>query len=372
MGWFKRIKRQNTSKLLVGTSIAFLLPIFYLLFYSILGYNGYIEFAQKEKIGALVLTDLKPIIMKLSDYQTSSNKGNISLDFEFEVLLTNFKKYETNLGLSLQELKEKNKQSLHPENIYYKWKALKNNTIDYEKLSELLSDLSSLYLYIGDISNLILDPDLDSYYIMDAVLLAFPQSLKRVYDLRYYLNTVSKDQINYDNRIYLSVFYSSFSQADYSRINASINTAFEQDANFYGQSPSLKRAISPPLLNFNTNSELLLDEVKGANSIEGEIDIRKINKISKSIIEYGDVLWSKSIEELITLLDIRIKDYKYERLKTITIAIALVVLAYFVLFFVAQATTRKINYLVSFMNNIGNGNIHEAQTSIIKMEEDYF
>ena len=31
-------------------------------------------------------------------------------------------------------------------------------------------------LHVGDTSNLILDPDLDSYYVMDAILLKLPQS----------------------------------------------------------------------------------------------------------------------------------------------------------------------------------------------------
>ena len=38
----------------------------------------------------------------------------------------------------------------------------------------LLADIRSLMAHVGDTSNLILDPDLDTYYLMDAVLLKLP------------------------------------------------------------------------------------------------------------------------------------------------------------------------------------------------------
>ena len=40
--------------------------------------------------------------------------------------------------------------------------------------------LNALIVRVGDKSNLILDPDLDSYYMMDATLLALPQTQDRM------------------------------------------------------------------------------------------------------------------------------------------------------------------------------------------------
>ena len=41
--------------------------------------------------------------------------------------------------------------------------------------AQLLADIQALMARVGDTSNLILDPDLDSYYLMDAVLLKLPE-----------------------------------------------------------------------------------------------------------------------------------------------------------------------------------------------------
>src|SRR5665213_1813572 len=44
----------------------------------------------------------------------------------------------------------------------------------------LVSDIRTMITHAGDMSNLILDPDLDSYYLMDATLLALPQTQDRL------------------------------------------------------------------------------------------------------------------------------------------------------------------------------------------------
>ena len=60
------------------------------------------------------------------------------------------------------------------------WVDLKSTlgTLDRAELAEkhlvLVNDVRTMITHAGDMSNLILDPDLDSYYLMDATLLALP------------------------------------------------------------------------------------------------------------------------------------------------------------------------------------------------------
>jgi signal transduction histidine kinase/CheY-like chemotaxis protein/HPt (histidine-containing phosphotransfer) domain-containing protein len=51
-------------------------------------------------------------------------------------------------------------------------------------LIQVLTDLRGLQRQVGDTSNLILDPDLDSYYLMDAVLLRLPEMIDLVCQLQ--------------------------------------------------------------------------------------------------------------------------------------------------------------------------------------------
>ena len=53
--------------------------------------------------------------------------------------------------------------------------------------SQLLSDGRALLTTVGNQSNLILDPDLDSYYAMSLVVLRFPELLQAVHDTVVFL-----------------------------------------------------------------------------------------------------------------------------------------------------------------------------------------
>jgi methyl-accepting chemotaxis protein len=50
-------------------------------------------------------------------------------------------------------------------------------------LDQLVTDVRNLIVHVGDSSQLILDPDLDTYYIMDALLLRVPEIITRSHDI---------------------------------------------------------------------------------------------------------------------------------------------------------------------------------------------
>jgi hypothetical protein len=62
------------------------------------------------------------------------------------------------------------------------WRFLRQKLLQLEPENsealhtQLLNDIRALSAHVGDTANLILDPDLDSYYLMDTVLLKLPQS----------------------------------------------------------------------------------------------------------------------------------------------------------------------------------------------------
>jgi hypothetical protein len=68
-----------------------------------------------------------------------------------------------------------------------RWTAIRQTVIDrasrswpdpssaYEQYSDLVTTLTALTRKVGDVSNLILDPQLDTYYVMNATLLRIPE-----------------------------------------------------------------------------------------------------------------------------------------------------------------------------------------------------
>ena len=75
-------------------------------------------------------------------------------------------------------------------NLYQNWQnfklrrsqwSLETNDVVYYKLAAYINILS---VHVGDTSNLILDPDLDTYYLMDATLLKLPEIQKVLSEIR--------------------------------------------------------------------------------------------------------------------------------------------------------------------------------------------
>lgn len=374
MSLVKRLRRINISLMLRLVSFIFLIPIVYLLIYSILGYNGYIEFAEKEKAGAEVLIKIKPLLYDISKAKISEMKiDDHQIRTDFEDLITSFENHRADLGLSEEKMKTSNKSAIAPENIYTEWKNLNSQNVvesDYDKIIHSLISLNNL---IGDVSNLILDPDLDSYYLMDVALLAMPQTTIRMFENQYNIQqNIDPQNINFTDRINLSVFNSSLKQSDIDRINGSINTALEQDEVFYGKSKSLLPNIKPEFDNYNNIAGNLLSETRNANSTDSPLNISNIFDDTNKLINASSDLWDNTLNELIILLNIRIESYKTGRLSTILIALFSVLIAYIAQILVTKNITNLIAGVISFSSHLAKGEIEKAKSIVQYLEDKYF
>src|SRR4029434_7758766 len=78
-------------------------------------------------------------------------------------------------------LAQRKREHVEAETVAREWTALKGKaSAAGEGHLHLASDLRTMITHAGDTSNLILDPDLDSYYTMDITLLAVPQTQDRI------------------------------------------------------------------------------------------------------------------------------------------------------------------------------------------------
>ncbi|MFB2970834.1 methyl-accepting chemotaxis protein [Aerosakkonema sp. BLCC-F183] len=223
-------------------------------------------------------------------------------------------------------------ENLLPARIIKQWqRLLSNHNFNNQNLdkdySELKQSISELLSRVGNTSNLILDPDLDSYYLMDVVLLALPQAQQRMEEiLLYSQNLSSKKQLDLLEKVDLGVYASSL-KADLGRIMQGIATSLREDKNFYGEVPSLQN-IPPVLksyeLTVNDFSKKLVEVLKNDN----------INLINNSfftegeeVVSKGSQLWTVTREEMDNMLErrlqyLQIKQLIYLLSSLITLAIS--------------------------------------------------
>ena len=164
-------------------SVLFALPLAVVMYLLVSEINDRIEFASKEILGDRYLRPLRNLQEHAGQSRLLARayaKGEVvlrpdliraqaAIDDDFSPL----EKVEQELGAILKTatgfavLKENRR--------FLKDRVLTLPPSDNDALhAKFIADVRSLFALVGDTSNLILDPDLDSYYLMDSVLLKLP------------------------------------------------------------------------------------------------------------------------------------------------------------------------------------------------------
>ncbi len=174
---FSWAKLSYFQKFAIITAI-FALPV---LAFIPLAYEQYLRIEQygtKEAQGTVYLRGLWSLSDSIHNYITIDKDGNASqseindaknkIDTSLSLLSENTE-IEKSLGLSITS-----------ENLTNKWKASQ----DVNNILQISADTSNAIREVGDKSFLILDPDLDTYYLMDAILLRLPENQNNLYAIK--------------------------------------------------------------------------------------------------------------------------------------------------------------------------------------------
>ena len=165
--------------------------------------------------------------------------------------------------------------------------------------------------HLGDTSNLILDPDLDSYYMMDIVLLAAPQMQDRLTNVLAGINSLYEGP-ELDRRIQAALYASQLEEADLNRIVADSHTSLNEDTNFYGTSPTLQARLPNGVEQLSKVLKLHIEQLKTlANG--GAIAKEDLAQSGIKALNESFSFWDMANEELAKLIDIRLVQLKSSR-----------------------------------------------------------
>ncbi|MEK6734456.1 MAG: HAMP domain-containing methyl-accepting chemotaxis protein, partial [Pseudomonadota bacterium] len=215
--------------------------------------------------------------------------------------------------------------------------------------TELKNNLLALITYIGDQSNLILDPDLDSYYLMDVFMIRVAILYERLDQMAHKFLTLSEGENirkEYNNLIYV------LSNIDQATITADYTTAINEDKNFYGLNESLQKEITSLQQDFNESSTAFYNSIQKNDN--HDTFFNNFNRYLKLVDKVSNVTG----DELYKLLDIRVNHfigYKNKVLRTNLIGILLsLVLSYLVIMLVIVKPIRKLSTVMQglMQNNL--------------------
>jgi len=169
------------------------MPLTLVIYLLISEINSRVDFAQKEIYGNEYLRPLRQLReyipkLQLLNYQVlNRNSTNLDATKNLEAKIEeNFQALE-NTDRRLGKILISSDKFNH---LYQNWQnfKLRRSQWSWETYDvvyyKIIADINRLSVHVGDTSNLILDPDLDTYYLMDATLLKLPEMQKILSQIR--------------------------------------------------------------------------------------------------------------------------------------------------------------------------------------------
>jgi methyl-accepting chemotaxis protein len=210
--------------------------------------------------------------------------------------------------------------------------------------AHLVADLRTMIAHAGDTSNLILDPDLDSYYVMDLTLLALPQTQDRTGAVIAQLQQIAaRGRLTAAERQQLAVQAAFLREADRDRIVAGADTALNEDPNFYGRRESLQGSLKPAVDRYAAAATAFADALDAATTSRRRVDFGALIERGVASREASFALWSTAAAELDALLETRIAHYEWARVRALGISGLAWVGALGLVFFIGRGITRPLD-----------------------------
>lgn len=368
----KKLLRVLIYNRLIGTKLfaiaaLFVIPMGVMLGFMVHNINkNVIEFARQELRGNEFQRPLEDILDAVQRHQLAVQRvldGELAAasqvtqfaalaDRAFDALDAVNIRHGAALEFTADALRKVKRDNAEPAAVRRKWQDLKTRATTLpaaeavRQHASLITDVRAMIDHSGDKSNLILDPDLDSYYLMDVTLLALPQTQVRLADILAFADPILKRKTaTADERVRFSVLAALLQESDVDRTRGSIDRSFNEDPNpkYNGPSPTLRSGLDTPLKAFGTDTEAFIALLRQAGTAEGALPDREAFwTAGHKARESSFALWRATAIELDNLLNIRIREKVGERTMQIFCVSGALVLALAFVWFISRSITRPL------------------------------
>ncbi len=351
------------AKLVLG-NLSYSIPILVLIQQMVSVYQGNIQFAEWEKKGMVyqsALEDTFEYVGRHAWLAQRAHHGDIGAQNEMKMVETkvddSIRKMEAaqadvgeDLQFTAEGLGKRQREHFQVPTFKREWQELKLSTLSLkpsdsiDKHNHLIADIRNMITHSGDTSNLILDPDLDSYYLMDVTLLALPQLHDRLLGIIIRSEQIIRGRmVTVEDMKWLTTTSAFLKQSDLDRIAADIQTALNEDKNFYGVSQSLQGRMGGEAESLKRQVEpliALLDQLSSSSNVT--MSARELLALAEGAYQTSFSFWRNGAIELNKFLDIRIADQVGQKNRSLTYGIMALIVATLLSTFFGISVRRSI------------------------------
>jgi PAS domain S-box-containing protein len=187
------------------------------------------------------------------------------------------------------------------------WEDLKSQLpkltpeISDDQFQKLILDVEELMSHVGDQSTLILDPDLDSYYLMDSILLKLPESGRLVSQTRKGVGeqTTAMRDVDYQ----ALAMQSGLLRYNLTKLQRGYEVAYENN-----KSGTIKAAVDQPFAQYLSATQGLLRLVDDTLEPGGRerFSPDQYQNLAALVLLSNARLWERSAEQLKAVLEFRV------------------------------------------------------------------
>jgi len=280
--------------------------------------NNTLAFSQLEIAGAKTLPSLKNLLIntqKLRGLTASYKAGDSSLLPKVEQQSAVVK---AKLQVAEQAVKKADLKGIAPlfASLSVKVQNAINSTSSqtkeqsFQSYSDVVNEELALIVKIGDMSNLILDPDLDTFYLMDTVINKLPLITESVGKAKAFGSSllVTK-KASKSSKIKLAVLVGSLTDNS-ALLKSGLSSA-------YSYNNELKPPINPAFKAFDNSTNLFKNKI--VNICQGNFatNSHKFFQNATDVINKAVALYDLNNKHLLRLLNIRVDKMKAAQNKVI-------------------------------------------------------
>lgn len=331
-----------------------------------------IDFSRGEAKGAAVAAPLTKLLNLFADYHMSLlQKANgdttvdedlkstsAEIDSYFAKLTELSDKYGEDLDLTPEGLKKHNEpETLTIANLKARWEAAKNAPYSAAIAKGFETDVIRLISHVGDSSGLILDGDLDTYYIVDVNFNVIPATISALTSLQAegFLNLrANGNHFNAKAVDELGNIADDLEVNFIPHIHESMTKALNEDKNYHGENADFQNKFQKGLPEYEAIAKSTIatvrklqanGEMTPADYVEA-IDTQH-NATSKFAVD--------SYADLTEMIDTRIGELENYRMKIMGISLVIVAGAFFISFLVGRSIITPVNAMTETMKKLAEG-----------------
>ncbi len=366
------LSKLKVSQKLVIMIAVLLVPLAYAVYLYVSEKNTSIAFSAKELLGTEYLPPVKKTLEHILAHQvaatavlmgdTARRDQLVSLQATVDADLREIETIEKRLGKDLDS-------AASLQVLKADWEAVRTRAVSgtaaesFALHSKAIASVIDLIRRVGDTSNLILDPDLDSYYLMDGVIVQIPEAGQRLALASHYAAAVASQPGESATELaQLGAVLGSLS-GNVEAIRRGITVATGYNASLEGTAGAPAREYTTALAAFSSFADQKVLRTAGQGLAPGQIEA-EVLKASAAVAKVYD----SYLAALNDLLKKRVGGFERARLIALFTALFGVLVAIGATYLLATGITRQVNAVSTVMQKIAAGD-YKARANVTSEDE---